>query len=802
MSRLTLFLSFLSFTLFSNAQDMVEISGKLKAANEPLPYATVMLHSAKDSSFIKASFSDTTGRFVLKTDYTQALYIKVKNIGYQEYSSARFVTNGSNKNLGEIVLEPIMETLNAFAVTALRPMIEVEPDKTVFNVQGTLNATGANGLELLRKAPGVIVDNDNNIIVEGKTGVQVFINGKLSILSGDDLANYLKSMQSSDIDAIEIITQPSSRYDAAGNGGIINIRLKKDKNLGTNGSANIGNTYGRHYRNNNSISLNHRNKKANVFGTYSNNFGKNSYFLDFKRTQEGVLYQSETDNVNDINSHNGTVGADWFLNSKNTIGVLVSGNWFNTGSIGESFTNIIPLNTGDISQVLRNENVNVGQNYQTSVNLNYKYTDTLGRELSYDVDYGIYDRQANTYQPNSYYDANGQASFENNYRMITPTTINFFATKVDYVTKIWKGKLGFGAKYSNVQTDNTFNFYNVNGSTDTLNNDRSNQFEYTESIAASYANFGRKINQKLNLQLGVRMELTNSLGELTSTQVNNNDRVKREYLNWFPSGGLTYSQNRNNSWSLNYSRRIQRPNYQSLNPFESQISELSYAKGNPFLQPQYTSTFKLGHMFKYRFNTSLSYSKTKDFFAQITDTLDKQRSFMTPRNVANLQVINLGFSAPLTIKKWWNLFLNVNANNSTYTGTDEKFKEVSLNILNLYAQNTFMLGKKYKFEISGWFSTPNVWGGTYLTKSMGALNTALERKFLDNNLIARIAFNDMLFTSPWRADLNYGTLLIYGTGGGESRQVTVNLNYNFGNRQVKAQRKRETGLEDEKNRME
>jgi hypothetical protein len=802
MQKTILFLSFISSFLFSQAQEMYEISGKLMAAGEPLPYATIMLHSASDSMFIKASFSDENGSFVLKTDLNGALYIKVNSLGYKDYVSSSFNTNGANKNLGEIEIEPQVETFDAMVFTALRPLIEVEPDKTVFNVQGTLNATGANGLELLRKAPGVIVDNNNSIIVEGKSGVQIFINGKLSILSGDDLANYLMSMQATDIDAIEIITQPSSKYDAAGNGGIINIRLKKDKFLGTNGNLNVGSTYGLHLRNNNSISVNHRNKKMNVFGTYSNNFGKNSYFLDFKRTQEGVFYQSETDNVNDINTHNGSIGADWFLNDKNTLGILMNGNWFNTGSVGESFTNIIPLSTGEISQVLRNQNINIGHNDQGSVNVNYKYADTLGQELSFDIDYGVYDRIANTYQPNSYFDVNGQSSFENNYRMLTPTHISFFATKADYVSKFWKGKLGFGAKFSNVQTDNTFDFFNVVGENETLNSNRSNQFVYTEKITAVYANFGRKIKTKLNLQVGLRLELTNSLGELTSEQISNNDRVERKYLNWFPSGGLTYAQNKNNSWSLNYSRRIQRPSYQSLNPFESQISELSYSKGNPFLQPQYTSTIKLGHMFKYRYNTSLSYSRTTDFFAQVTDTLDKQRSFMTPRNIANLQVINFGVSLPLSIKKWWNVFLNINANNSSYTGTDEKFQEVSLNILNVYAQNTFLLGQKTKFEISGWFSTPNVWGGTYLTKSMGALNTAVERKFWDNNLVVRCAFNDMFFTSPWKADLNYGNLLLYGTGGGESRQVVVSVNYNFGKRSVKAQRKRETGLEDEKNRVE
>jgi hypothetical protein len=302
------------------------------------------------------------------------------------------------------------------------------------------------------------------------------------------------------------------------------------------------------------------------------------------------------------------------------------------------------------------------------------------------------------------------------------------------------------------------------------------------------------------VQLGLRGEQTISRGELISTQQSDEDLVERNYFNLFPSGGLTYTPSQKHIWSLTFSRRIQRPNYQSLNPFESQISELSFQKGNPFLQPQYVSNVGLSHTFKYRFTTSLSYSYTQDFFAQITDTLGATKSFLISRNVADNQVISVNVSLPIQIKQWWSVFVNLNAYNSAFFATDEKFQPVNRTTLSFYGQNTFLLPAGFKLEVSGWFSTPSIWGGTYLTKSLGSLDAAIEKKFFKDQLSARLAFSDILYTAPWRANLQYGDLAIVGSGGYESRAFRFQLTYNFGNKEVKSARKRKTGLEEEDQR--
>ena len=350
------------------------------------------------------------------------------------------------------------------------------------------------------------------------------------------------------------------------------------------------------------------------------------------------------------------------------------------------------------------------------------------------------------------------------------------------------------------KTDNNFQFYNVVGSNDILNEDRSNQFEYTENINAFYLNYNKSFT-KWNFQSGIRVEQTISEGNLTSNQMSSEDNVQRNYWNWFPSGGLTYTPSRTRSWALTYSRRIQRPNYQSLNPFESQLDELSFSKGNPFLQPQYTDNLKLSHTYKYTLTTSLGYSRIQDFFAQVTDTLGATRNFMITQNIANQEVWNLGVSYPFNVNKWWSVFTSINAYHSTFEGNDEKFVSVDQSTLSLYAQNTFTLPKGVRMEISGWFSSPSVWGGTYRTQSMGSLNVAFQKKFWKDNLSVRLSMSDILYTSFWQADVRFGDLYIDGSGGQDSRRVRLNASYRFGNKQVKKSRKRNTGLEEEGKRV-
>ncbi len=777
------------------------ITGKvLSKEQDVVPFAAVTLNQLQDSSLVKAVITNEQGFFEIKSASNGTYILNISNIGFADYTK-RIVLNDAPLDLGVIILEAATENLDEVTVVAEKPMVQVLADKTVFNVENTINATGTSAFELLRKAPGVVVDNNGGIIVEGKAGVQIFIDNRPSVLQGQDLTNYLESLQSTDIEAIEIITQPSSKYDAAGNAGIINIKLKKDKSLGTNGSLTTGITVGDFARYNSSINFNTRGKKGNLYGTYSNRFGKSSNFLNLLRTQSGTQFNARTNSIYDQNSNNIKIGYDFYATEKSTVGAIFNGNFNNGFGNNNSRTPIRPVETIENDSVLVSNNSTSNTSYNINANLNYKYADTLGRTLNMDFDYGTYSSDRTALQPNVYFNGDEtQIIRENATSQNTPIDIGIITFKADYEQDLFKGKLGLGFKFSYVNTDNTFDFFNrINGAY-VLNTMQSNQFDYTEKINAAYINYNYKW-EKWNLQMGLRVENTISDGNLVSNQQNKDSRVERNYTNFFPSGGLTYQLNQKNQFALIYSKRIQRPNYQSLNPFEYVIDELSFSKGNPFLQPQYTDNVKFSHTYNYRLTTSLSYSYISDFFAQVTVAEGNSRNFLTTRNVADQEIINFGISYPKQLKEWWNIYFSLNAYVSNYKANSPEFLPVKQETLSLYAQNTFNLPKDFTMEVSGWYSSPSVWGGTYRTNALGSLNVAFQKKYFNDKLTARLAFNDILYTVPWSGTTQFGNLFIDGSGGSDSRQVAFSLTYDFGRDEIKKARNRKTGLEDEKDRI-
>lgn len=797
-SNITLILILL-VSLTINAQS---VKGIVQSeTEEPLAFAAVTLNKANDSSLVKAVITNEEGYFEIKNVSFGSYLLNITNLGYAAYSNPIEVTN-QNLDLSVIALKIEAQSLDEVTVIAQKPMVQVLADRTVFNVENTINATGTSAFELLRKAPGVIVTNGGGLIVEGKSGVQIFIDGRLSILQGEDLTNYLESLQATDIEAVEIITQPSSKYDAAGNAGIINIKLKKDKSLGTNGSVTSGVTIGDFARVNTSVNFNSRGKKGNLYGTYSNRFGKSTNFLNLIRTQSGTRFGARTNSLYDRNSNNIKLGYDFYASEKSTLGAIFNGNFNNSFANNNSRTPIRPLGNQQNDSVLVANSSNTNTSYNVNANLNYRFADTLGHVLNLDFDFGKYDSDRDAVQPNIYF--NGDESEilrQNTTSQNTPIDISIVTLATDYEQNLLKGKLGVGLKYTYVDTDNTFDFFNRINGTDVFDQMQSNQFRYTEQINAAYLNYNRKW-KKWNVQAGLRLENTISEGNLLSELDNEQARVERNYTDYFPSGGLTYQMNRKHQFALNYSKRIQRPNYQSLNPFEYVIDELSFRKGNPFLQPQYTDNLKLSHTFNYRLTTSLSYTYISDFFAQVTVAEPNGRNFITVRNVADNEVINLGISYPKKIKEWWNLYFSLNAYISNYKANSPEFLAVKQETLSLYAQNTFNLSERLQMEVSGWYSSPSVWGGTYQTAALGSLNIAFQQRFFNEKLNVRLAFNDILYTIPWRGTTQFGDLFIDGSGGSDSRQIAFALTYDFGRDEIKKARKRKTGLEDVKNRIE
>ena len=279
--------------------------------------------------------------------------------------------------------------------------------------------------------------------------------------------------------------------------------------------------------------------------------------------------------------------------------------------------------------------------------------------------------------------------------------------------------------------------------------------------------------------------------------------MTRDYVNLFPSAGISRQLDPKNSIRLGYSYRVDRPRYQDLNPFEFRLDELTFQKGNPFLRPQYTHNVELTHTFNYRFNTTLSYAYTTDLMSQITDTLSGKRAFISQQNLDNQKVISLNFSAPFSIAKWWNVFANASVYNTTNKAYFEEGKtvDISRTSFNIYQQHTFTLSKALTFEMSGWYNSPGIWGGNFASDAMWAMDAGLSAKVLQGRGRFKVSVSDIFISQRWRGVNNFGDLYMDASGGWESRQLRANFSYSFGNQNVKQSRRRQTGIEDEKNRV-
>lgn len=775
-----------------------------------LDKTTISLLRAADSSVVKLAVTDAQGKFSVEAG-TGKFLVSLSHVGYAPFYSKVVEVQNTEVSLGELTMQKMEGALEGVVITSQKPIIEVRADKTILNVEGTINAQGQDAFELLRKSPGVIIDKDDNLSLAGKNGVQVFIDGKPSPLAGADLANYLKSMQASQIEAVELITNPSAKYEAAGNAGIINIKLKKNKSFGTNGSVNAGYAIGTFPKYNAGLSLNHRNKKINLFGNYNFNNGDNLSRFNSTSTRFDTLFEQKNRVIFQNNSHGFKAGMDYFVNNKTIIGAVVNGNLAGNDirTAGPMVFTHIPTNS--IDRILEASNRNDIQRDNINANLNYRYAVTGGTELNIDADYGFFKIRSDQFQPNYYLDYPSRDTiYRAVYNMIAPTDIDLYSVKADYEQNFKGGRLGIGGKIGYVNTDNDFQRYDVFGSGKVLDTLKSNTFAYKENINAVYVNYN-KAYKGFMVQFGVRME--NTIAKGTSEgyrQLGNGDYVtydssfKRNYTNLFPSASLTLNKNPMNQWSFSYSRRIDRPAYQDLNPFEFKLNEYTYMKGNTTLRPQYTNSFGVTHIFKYKLTTQLNYSHVKDIFAQIPDTVDKTKGFLYKENLATQDIVSLNVSYPFQYK-WYSFFATANAFYSYYKadfgGGDRNIKQGVFSFT-YYMQNTFKLGKGWTGEISGYYSAPTLWQGVFKSNALGFVDMGIQKTLFQNKANLRIAVSDVFRTLKWKGSSDFTGANIVANGNWESRQLKINFSYRFGNSQVKAARQRKSAIEEENKRAQ
>lgn len=796
------------------------ITGNVKdEQGKNLSGASVALKNVKDSSTVKLGVTNASGQYSFTGIASGQYFVNASFVGHQPKNSPSFEYSGSGDAKGpDFSLAKAAGNLKEVTVAYRKPVIEVKADKTILNVEGSVNAVGQDALELLRKSPGVLVDKDDNLSLSGKTGVQVYIDGRPTPLSGKDLSDYLKTIQSSSIEAIEIITNPSAKYDAAGNAGIINIRLKKNKSYGTNGSVNAGYAIGALPKYNGGISLNNRNKFLNVYGNYNYNKSDNRMNMWLYRAVEVEPYDGIKDTLFNgatiMNSNNEThafkVGADMSLSKRSTLGVMINGNLNENGFNNYSRTPISHMPTNTVDRILVANNTSSGKRDNGNFNLNYRYADTSGRELTMDADYGLYRIKNDQMQPNTYYNAAETSILTQRiYNMVSPSDIDLYTFKTDYEQNFKKGRLGVGGKFSYVQTANDFATYNVLNTGKELDKDRSNDFDYKENINALYVNYNRPFKGFM-VQVGVRAENTNAKGHSTGfTWDDDTDEYvvydstfERNYTDFFPSAAITFNKKPMSQWTLSYSRRIDRPAYQNLNPFEFRLDEYTYQKGNTRLMPQYTNSFGITHVYKYTLTTTLNYSHVKDIFSQILGVTEKSKGYITTDNLATQDIVSLNISYPFQYK-WYSVFANVNTFYSKYKSDEGPMGKIDLDVFsfNLYAQQTFRFGKGWTGELSGFYTAPSIWQGTFKSIGMGGLDGGLSKTVLKNKGTVKIAVSDMFRTMKWKGTSDYGRQYTMANGNWESRQFKINFTYRFGSNEVKAARQRKTGLEEENKRV-
>ncbi len=774
--------------------------------NEAFPLVNVFLLQAADSVMVKGMAADTDGQYAFPGIGDGDFLIMASMVGFEKVYSNPFNFKGGVHQVPILRMIPEIQELSEVKVVAQKPFIEQEVDRTVINVENSIVAAGSTALEVLERSPGVTVDQQNDRLkLRGKEGIIVQIDGKQSYLSESELVNLLRNTPSDNIEKIELITNPSAKYDAAGNSGIINIKFKKNKNFGTNGNLSVG--AGMASRNkpraNGMLTLNHKEGKLSWTATGNGFRGEGFNQQVIRRV---IPFEGQNTTINSVSDsdwkayyYSFRVGADYQATDKTTVGVLFSG-FGNKWSNPLRFTEAELLNHDNSLQQSYTTSIQASnrmQNFSGNANLKHEFTGK-GKELTFDVDYVQYDSKGYNFMDTRYVVPEGETALPDDiFRNNMPSKIHIGVAKLDYTQPVGKGKFEAGLKSSYVQADNNMVFETLSDQW-WIDPSRTNRFKYTENINAAYLNFNNQLTAKTKYQLGIRAEHTHSIGNSVTLATIRD----RNYVNFFPSVFLSHDLDSSNVLNLSYSYRIDRPNYQSLNPFEYYLDPYTFGRGNPHLRPQYTHSFQLVHVFKSFLNTTLAYSRIKDVIAQEVphQIAEENKTYMTPDNLDHQNFLSLTLSAPLPVTKWWTFQLNATGTYNEYkTYYRNKLYDMSLLTYNLYGNNTIKLPDDWSVEAGGWLNGPGLYGMLAM-KTQGALNFGVQKSFMEKKASLKLNIQDPFWTNRFRGGTQFEDIDLTIRSLWPSRQVRLTFSYRFGNQNVKT-RQRNTGSDDLQQRV-
>ena len=782
------------------AQHQLTGTVKDRADGSPVPFSTAAL-LRPDSSLVMGAITNNDGMFVLEKVATGNYLLQISLIGYEkEY---RTVNVPAQSELGEILLSESENKLQEVVVSAARPLVVDRADRYIVNVSGNIQSAGRNAQDILRNTPGLLINSDGNITVMGNS-VQIWIDGRPSRMSGDDLRELLSSMQGGEIDRIEVITNPSSRYEAEGSGGIIDIRTRKGLQYGLNGTFTAGYQQGQVDNENAGVDLNWRREKVNVFGNVSavrSNSWEKIHQTNLMQTSAGeTSFDQNTLLKSKKAGLRPTVraGLDYFLNPKNTLGIIINAYNSDGGSMDvNGSTRISPVYNGvdySTSNNIRSRNgdgIQVNANYQALLS-------KPGQQFNLDLDYAYFSIGNSQETTNKYYEPGGaQVGNTEQLRNTNPQTIDVYSAKIDYTQPVWKNaKIETGVKFSQSNTDNDLKYELFAGNDWQIDANRTNRFVYTEQIGAAYINISQSLG-KFNFQAGLRGEYTQAKGEQKTTgEVNDST-----YFSLFPTFMVNYQASQKHTFGLSYSRRLRRPSYGLLNPFEKIIDAYSFTVGNPYLTPSYTHNIQLTHTLASALMTRIGYSSTNDIIvlAPIEDAATN-RYGTTYLNFGRSRNISIMMNYRKQIVKIWTANLTVQgayAINSSDEASGEFVNKGGSLIVQL--NNNIAITPTLSAEVTGFYMS-GTREGYIVMKQQGNISLGLRQMLLKDKLSLSLTANDIFHTAKNKVYARYESVNYSLNIEPDVRYINLTLRYNFGSSTVKAARNKATGIQDEANR--
>jgi iron complex outermembrane receptor protein len=778
-----------------------KISGMVMGeGGQPLENATVSLMKSTDTVVLKFAVAGKTGAFEFERLPFGNYRVSISAMGYQNRRSnvIELTEAEASADLGKLALSLGSNAqLEGITVTAKRPLFEVKPDKTIVNVESAVSNVGATALEVLEKSPGVIVDRDGNISLKGKAGVTVMIDGKPSYLTGPELTNLLQSMAANQVDQIELMSNPPAKFDAAGNGGVINIKTKKGKQRGFNGNLSLGYGQGVYSKTTNSLALNYRNNKFNSFMNYTINANQGFGDLVFDRTYydpigtiTGYVFQPTFMRFKPFNN-NFKLGVDYMLTSKTTIGITGSG-FINKGTFLSNSTSYLqePDKTWDTAVNTVSETRNNWKN--GAVNLNLRHQISKDREITADIDYIRYAGDNQQLFNNTMLNSKQEAIDQTSLKGLLPSSIHILSGKADYTQTFSGGlKLDAGWKSSVVRTDNEANYYNDVAGDWVPDYDKTNHFIYEENINAIYVN-GQKKMGKFNVQTGLRFEHTNYTGNQLGNPQKQDSTFSRSYGSLFPTAYITYESDSANTFTVNVGRRINRPAYQQLNPFLFFINQYTYQEGNPYLQPEFTWNVELGHTYKNWLTTTVGYAYTDQVFSQVFRT-EGEVTVLTFANLQSRRSFNVSSNAQLKpAKKWGSMNVQLTGSYASVRGmslNDEIRSDAFSGQVNI--NNQFKFKKGWSAELSGFYNSRSQ-DGQFTIQAFSQVSAGVSKTILKDKGTLRLNVRDIFFGQVIDGQIDYQNVMEHFRQSRDSRVANLAFTYRFG-KTFKETAKRKSG---------